>query len=659
MAERAKKNKKQKKPAVKFTRKMRGKLAFLFSGILILVCGLIGRLMYINYTSGDKYKKIVLSQQSYDSSVIPFQRGDIVDTKGTVLATSVAVYNVILDCSILTSDEKQKYVEPTISALLECFPDIVTREQLEGYVKDSPDSKYIVLAKKLSYDQIQPFVEKMDDTEKNPDIKGVWFEKEYQRQYPYHTLASSLIGFTGSGNIGAAGLENYYNDTLNGINGREYGYLNSDNDFEKTVINAKDGKTLVATIDANIQSIVEDKIKQYNEMYRDNYREGAGSTNTGVLVMNPNTGEVLAMANYPNFDLDNPMDLTAYYSQEQIDAMSDDESMELLNKLWQNYCVTSTFEPGSVQKPFTIATGLDTGTVTDDMTFDCDGGEEFDGRIIGCVKRSGHGLETVRQALMNSCNDALMQMSYRIGAENFVRYQSSYGFGLKTNIDLPGEANTSTLVYTLDNMKPVDLATNSFGQNYNTTMIQLGSAFCSLINGGTYYQPHVVRKIIDADGNTIQTIDPTVVKETVSASTSRQIKDYMYSVVSEGTGKMAKLDGYSMGGKTGTAEKLPRGNGKYVVSYIGYVPQENPQLMIYVVVDEPNVEDQSHGAFAMNISREILKEVLPYLNIYPDEEQKGTNAEYGITGTDVTKKSTEAGQQAQNADNPVDENAGQ
>ena len=659
MAERAKKNKKQKKPAVKFTRKMRGKLAFLFSGILILVCGLIGRLMYINYTSGDKYKKIVLSQQSYDSSVIPFQRGDIVDTKGTVLATSVAVYNVILDCSILTSDEKQKYVEPTISALLECFPDIVTREQLEGYVKDSPDSKYIVLAKKLSYDQIQPFVEKMDDTEKNPDIKGVWFEKEYQRQYPYHTLASSLIGFTGSGNIGAAGLENYYNDTLNGINGREYGYLNSDNDFEKTVINAKDGKTLVATIDANIQSIVEDKIKQYNEMYRDNYREGAGSTNTGVLVMNPNTGEVLAMANYPNFDLDNPMDLTAYYSQEQIDAMSDEESMELLNKLWQNYCVTSTFEPGSVQKPFTIATGLDTGTVTDDMTFDCDGGEEFDGRIIGCVKRSGHGLETVRQALMNSCNDALMQMSYNIGAENFVRYQSAYGFGLKTNIDLPGEANTSTLVYTLDNMKPVDLATNSFGQNYNTTMIQLGSAFCSLINGGTYYQPHVVRKIIDADGNTIQTIDPTVVKETVSASTSRQIKDYMYSVVSEGTGKMAKLDGYSMGGKTGTAEKLPRGNGKYVVSYIGYVPQENPQLMIYVVVDEPNVEDQSHGAFAMNISREILKEVLPYLNIYPDEEQKGTKAEYGITGTDVTKKSTEAGQQAQNADNPVDENAGQ
>lgn len=657
----AKRKKRAKKPAVKFSRKMRGKLAFLFTAMLVLVCGLIGRLMYINYTSSDKYKKIVLSQQSYDSSIIPFQRGDIVDTKGTVLATSVAVYNVILDCSIMTSDTK--YIEPTIDALMECFPDIMNRDQLEDYAANSKDSRYIVLAKKLPYDQIQPFVEKQDDTDNHPDIKGVWFEKEYQREYPYHTLASSLIGFTASGNVGNSGLENYYNDTLNGINGREYGYLNSDNDFEKTVIDAKDGNTLVTTIDANIQSIVEEKIKEYNDMYTDNSREGAGSTNTGVLVMNPNNGEILAMANYPNFDLDNPRDLTPYYSQEQIDAMSDDENMDALNKLWQNYCITSTFEPGSVQKPFTIATGLDTGTVTDDMTFDCDGGEMFDGRIIGCVKRSGHGLETVRQALMNSCNDALMQMSYKIGVDNFVKYQSAYGFGLKTNIDLPGEANTSTLVYTLDSMKPVDLATNSFGQNYNTTMIQLGSAFCSLVNGGTYYQPHVVRKITDADGNTISTIDPTVVKETISSSTSDQIKDYMYSVVSEGTGKMAKLDGYSMGGKTGTAEKLPRGNGNYVVSFIGYVPQENPQLVIYVVVDEPNVENQSHGAFAMNISREILKEVLPYLNIYPDEEQNGTNAEYGILGTDVTKKSAEAaaaaGQEAQNAEVPQDENAGQ
>lgn len=647
-----KKKRTPKKPTMKFSRKMRGKLAFLFTGVLVLVCVLIGRIMYINYTSGDKYKKIVLSQQSYDSVSIPYQRGDIVDTKGTVLATSVAVYNIILDCSVMTSEKE--YIEPTINALMECFPDLLDRSALEDYAANDESNRYIVLAKKLSYDQIQPFITIQDDTEKNPKVKGVWFEKEYQRQYSYNSLASSVIGFTVAGNIGNAGLENYYNDTLNGANGRQYGYLNSDNDFEKTVIDAKDGNTLVTTIDANIQSIVEQKIKDYNEAYTDNYREGSGSTNTSVLVMNPNNGEILAMANSPTYDLNNPRDLTPFYTQEQIDAMTDDETMDALNTIWQNYALTHTFEPGSVQKPFTIATGLDTGTVTDDMTFECDGGEQFD-RWIGCVKLSGHGHETVRESLMNSCNDALMQMSYKIGAENFTKYQATYGFGLKTNVDLPGEANTSGLVYTLDKMKPVDLATNSFGQNYNTTVIQLGSAFCSLVNGGNLYQPHIVRKITDADGNTINTIDPTIVKQTISQSTSDQVKDYMYSVVQEGTGKMAKVDGYSMGGKTGTAEKQPRGDGNYVVSYIGYVPQQNPQLVIYVVVDEPNVENQSHGAFAMNISREILEEVLPYLNIYPDEETTGRNTEYGITGTDVTKKNAEAAA----AQTPVDPNAGQ
>lgn len=647
-----KKKRTPKKPTMKFSRKMRGKLAFLFTGVLVLVCVLIGRIMYINYTSGDKYKKIVLSQQSYDSVSIPYQRGDIVDTKGTVLATSVAVYNIILDCSVMTSEKE--YIEPTINALMECFPDLLDRSALEDYAANDESNRYIVLAKKLSYDQIQPFITIQDDTEKNPKVKGVWFEKEYQRQYPYNSLASSVIGFTVAGNIGNAGLENYYNDTLNGANGRQYGYLNSDNDFEKTVIDAKDGNTLVTTIDVNIQSIVEQKIKDYNEAYTDNYREGSGSTNTSVLVMNPNNGEILAMANSPTYDLNNPRDLTPFYTQEQIDAMTDDETMDALNTIWQNYALTHTFEPGSVQKPFTIATGLDTGTVTDDMTFECDGGEQFD-RWIGCVKLSGHGHETVRESLMNSCNDALMQMSYKIGAENFTKYQATYGFGLKTNVDLPGEANTSGLVYTLDKMKPVDLATNSFGQNYNTTVIQLGSAFCSLVNGGNLYQPHIVRKITDADGNTINTIDPTIVKQTISQSTSDQVKDYMYSVVQEGTGKMAKVDGYSMGGKTGTAEKQPRGDGNYVVSYIGYVPQQNPQLVIYVVVDEPNVENQSHGAFAMNISREILEEVLPYLNIYPDEETTGRNTEYGITGTDVTKKNAEAAA----AQTPVDPNAGQ
>jgi len=295
--------KKVKKPIRKLSRGMRKKLIVLFSVLTICLCALIGRLMYINYTSGEKYEKKVLSMQSYDSKTIPYQRGDIVDRNGTVLATSVAVYNVIMDCSVMTSESKvdgqkvQKYLEPTIEALVECFPEL-DKGTLYQYATEKPDSKYIILLKKLPYDKIQSFVqlqEAVDEKGKkvNPNIKGVWFEKEYQRRYPFNSMASATIGFVSSGNVGTIGLENYYNDVLNGINGREYGYLNSESDFEKTVIAPQDGNTLVSTIDANIQSIVEKKILEFNAAYTNNYREGDGSLNTAVIVMNPNTGAIL------------------------------------------------------------------------------------------------------------------------------------------------------------------------------------------------------------------------------------------------------------------------------------------------------------------------------------------------------------------------------
>lgn len=628
----------RKKKVKKFNRKMRAKLMALFSVIVVVMCGLIGRLMYIEYTSGEKYTKKVLSLQSYDSKTIPYKRGDIVDSSGTILATSVAVYNVILDCSVMTSNEE--YIEPTINALVECFPDL-DRSELKSYATEKKDSKYIVLKKKLPYDETQDFVNLQDEVDEkgnlvNPNIKGIWFEKEYQRSYPYETLAASVIGFTSEGDVGTSGLENYYDDTLNGVNGREYGYLNSDSEFEKTVISAKDGNTLVTSIDANIQSIVEEKIVEFNEAYRNNYTEGPGSANTAVIVMDPNIGRILAMADYPEFDPNNPRDLSGLYTEEELEDMTDEETLDILNNLWQNYCVTATFEPGSVQKPFTVACGLETGTVTDDMTFECDGKETFPGpTYIRCVNRNGHGLETVEGSLMDSCNDALMQMSYLIGAENFLEYQSIFGFGQKTGIDLPGEANTSSLMFTLDNIKPIDLATNSFGQNYNCTMIQMTSGFASLINGGTYYQPQVVERITDASGNTISTNEPKALKQTVSESTAAQIKEYLLHVVSDGTGGTAKVDGYSMGGKTGTAQKLPRGNGKYLVSFMGFAPYDDPQVLIYCIVDEPNVKEQSHSYFAQNIVREILEEVLPYMNIYPDEELTGRNEGLDVTGVNA------------------------
>lgn len=244
-------------------------------------------------------------------------------------------------------------------------------------------------------------------------------------------------------------------------------------------------------------------------------------------------------------------------------------------------------------------------------------------------------MQTLEQTLMNSCNDALMQMSYRIGAENFTEYQQIFGFGQKTNIDLPGESRTDSLIYTLDTTSQLSLATNAFGQNFNTTMIQLGTAFCSLVNGGKLYQPRVVSKITDQNGNTIQDISPTLLRETVSKTTSDTLKQYMYSTVTSGTGNTAKVDGYSMGGKTGTAQKVPRDGVNYLVSFIGFAPVDDPQLMIYCFVDEPNSPDQPHSTFAQNIVREILEEVLPYMNIYPDEETTGLHSGWDITGTDI------------------------
>lgn len=629
--------KKRRKPWLKFPKRMQKKLIVMFSVIAVLLTGLIGRLMYIEYTSGDKYEKIVLSQQEYDSQTIPYQRGDIVDSKGTVLATSIAVYNVILDCSVMTS--KEEYIEPTIQALASCFEDLDS-STLYGYAKDQKDSRYIVLKKKASYEEIQPFVEMQEAADEkgkklNPNIKGVWFEKEYQREYPYGALASSIVGFTASGNVGVNGLEQYYNETLNGVDGREYGYLNTDNNFEKTIKAAKNGNTVVSTIDSHIQSVVEQKIADFNEAYTGNFREGEpGASHVGVLIMNPNNGDVLAMANYPNYDLSNPRDLSAYYTQEEIDAMDEDTQMDALNKIWQNFCTTYTYEPGSTAKPFTVAAGLETGKVSTGDSFYCDGYEHVGGHDIHCVNRSGHGMETLEQTLMNSCNDAMMQISYRLGSDIFTKYQQIFGFGQRTGIDLPGEARTDSLIYIADNMGPVDLATNAFGQNFNTTMIQLATAYCSLVNGGSLYQPHVVKRITDEAGNTISEVSPTLLRETVSKSTSDALKQYMYSTVTGGTAVTAKVDGYSMGGKTGTAQKAGRDGVNYLVSFIGFAPVENPQLVIYCVVDEPNVAEQFHSTYAQNIVREILEEVLPYINIYRDEETTGLHEGWGIKGED-------------------------
>lgn len=654
---------------------MKAKMLIIFIAIAgVLIC-LVGRLAYIELKSGDKYAKIVLNQQEYSSKTIPFRRGDIVDRKGTVLATSTDVYNVILDCSVLTS--KEDYLEPTLSALNQCFG--LDTEELRTYVSENPKKQYYVLAKKLPYDEIAQFESLQNDKKTGKNIKGVWFEKEYIRNYPYDSLACSILGFTTSGNEGIGGLEDYYNSTLNGIDGKEYGYVNSDSNYEIKVKDATDGNNVVSTIDANLQSIVESKISEFNDAMKDSSHEGA--KNIGVIMMDPNSGEVLAMATNRTFSLQDPWDadtdkyftdeeratiikqaerveLKKYYTLDEINAMTDDQwsaalnehyseeqleqihHLALLNQVWNNFCVSSTYEPGSTAKPFTVASGLESGTLTGNETFYCDGGETIANHHISCIKKSGHGVETIQQALENSCNDALMQMSYLIGPANFSRYQQIFNFGLKTNIDLPGEARTDSLIYSEDQLSTINLATNSFGQSYNVTMIQMIAGYCSLINGGKYYQPHMVCKIEDSNGNTVQNIEPTLVRETVSEETSATIRQYLQGVVVNGSGKKAKVDGYSMGGKTGTAQKLPRSARKYLVSFIGSVPADNPQVAIYVVVDEANSADQAHSYYAQSIAREILKEALPYMGIYPDEEKTGVNEGVGITGEGTQVETT-------------------
>ena len=620
----------------KFTRGMKTRLVLLFGGVVLAFIGLVVNITIINAKNGEQYTKIVLDQQQYESRIIPYKRGDILDRNGTKLATSERVYNVVLDAKVLLS--KDEYLEPTLEVLKDCFD--IKESDVKKVLEDTPSSRYSVLKKAVDYNTEQKFEKIIADTENNSNVKGVWMEEDYIRKYPYDTLASGMLGFASSGNVGNSGIEAYYNSVLNGTDGREYGYLDSEAGYEKTVKEAENGKTVVSTIDLQVQSIVEKHILAFNEEHKNLATEGEGSKHTAVMVMNPQNGEILAEASYPNYDLNNPRDLTKYYSKSEIKAMSDDEQSEALNNLWTNFCVSTDYEPGSTFKPFTVAAGLELGILDGSETFNCTGMMHVGDDDIYCHVKTGHGQETLKQAMENSCNVALMQIAQKIKEEQFCRYQKLFGFGQYTDIDLPGETDTSGLLYQPEDMDPASLATNSFGQNFNVTMTQLAAAYCSLVNGGDYYQPHVVKQVEDENGNVVDSKDPVVLRKTVSKETSDILKDYMLGVVEEGTGTNAAVEGYDIGGKTGTAEKLPRGNEKYLISFIGYAPQDNPQVVVYVIIDEPNAVSQEDSSLVTTLASDIMKEIFPYLGIKKNgkttntDDADGTNND--TSGTDAT-----------------------
>lgn len=603
----------------KFPKRMKIKLVGVFTAIVLAFVFLAGKAVALNLVKGEEYQKKVMSQMRSGSQIIHFKRGDILDTNDTVLATSERSYNVILDVAGLLETKtsyQNKKINATVEALVKGFD--LDESDLREILQDESDSRYVILKKDVDYETGKDFQTKMD---KSKNIVSVTLEDSYTRTYPYGTMASDVIGFTSSGNSGTIGLEAYYNNELNGTDGKKTGYLSSGSSSENVVKSPTDGNSIVTTIDANLQAIVEKHILELNERLRDNYREGEGTKNTAVILMDPNTGAILAEASYPNFDLNQPRDLSKYYTTEEQEAMTEEERLETLNALWRNFCVSDTFEPGSTMKPFTMAAGFETGKLTGDETYVCGGSYSYEGvaKPVSCIATDGHGTETLKQVLENSCNVGMMHIADTLGAEDFCRYQHIFGFGEYTGIDLPGEGDTSNLLYTADNMQPIDLGTNAFGQNFNVSMTQLAAGFCSLINGGNYYEPYLVKEIRNAQGDVVETKTPVLARKTVSQETCEILKDYMLGVVEEESGKSAQVEGYAIGGKTGTAEKLPRSQGKNLNSFIGYAPQENPEVMIYVVVDEPNLAQQAASYLATRLSADIMKEAFPYLNITKSE----------------------------------------
>lgn len=639
------------------------KLVWLFGIVVLAFVGLGIRITVINASQGKQYSKQVLSQsqQKYDSRVIPFKRGDITDRNGVVLATSEKVYKVILDCKVVNT--KEEYVEPTIKALEDVLglDEETIREKLEDETTKS--SQYQILQSNVSINQKKAFEDYTDvssdeaketltkeEIAERSNVKGVWFEEDYRRVYPLNSTASHLVGFTYTGDTADWGIEGYYSSTLNGVNGRQFGYYNSDDDVEQTIIDPVNGNSVQSTIDLNIQQVVEKYIDKFMTGMANGPRGEQGAANVGVVVANPKNGEILAMATDNPYNLNNPRDLTPYYSDEEIKQMKDKDDGTMLKALygiWQNYCISDAFEPGSTVKPLTIGAALDADVVQPTDTFVCDGYQKFGDTMIRCsIYPRAHGTETLSDLIKHSCNDGLMQIGALLGPEEFLKYQKIFNFGSTTGIDLPGEA--TGILHSEENLSSgsTELASASFGQGYTCTMIQEIAAICSAINGGYYYQPHVVSKIMNEDGDVIKDIQPVVTKQTVSSDVSALIRQYMGAVMeSDGTGATAKVDGYSMGGKTGTAQKYPREDKKYLVSFIGFAPLDDPQVVVYVVVDEPNAEYQADSLYAQYLYKGIMTEILPYLNIFQDEEVTDkTNAKMSYLEELINQKVESTGQ---------------
>ena len=638
----------------KFSTRRRLAVVLAAVGLLLFIC--IGRAVFLVLQNGSEYEHKALAQAAGSSKTILARPGNIVDANGLYLTSTRKQYRLILDPKVMNETENlyPGSLDKTVSILAEAFS--LSEEELRAAYTEDTSSQYVRFAGApvLEEDVVEHYEELVEAfnaekkahnaevTKKNGGQKitakvvGVWFEEQYARSYPFGDLLSKTIGYTTKDTTEALmGLELQYGKELRGRNGRQYTYVDEKGNVTTEVTEAENGYTLYTSLDTNVARILKEEIASFLE-------EGDGAGRVNVLVMNPKNGEIVAMMSDTEFDLNDPTNLLNLYTEEELEDpsslfllqeayLNDLEKLEnmtreeqlsaLLMQVQRNYPVSNAYEPGSTAKTLTIAAGIETGLLDPEETFYCDGGIGVEDFVIHCHQPTLCGDLTPMEALGRSCNVSLVQIGEKIGPQVFSKYQEIFNLGQKTGIDLPGEANTAGMIYPENALGEIELATNTFGQGYAVTMVQFASMYASILNGGYYYQPHIVTRIADSFGNTVKEVEPTLVRRTISQETSEYIKDCLRYVCVNGTANFWLYpDGYDLGGKTGASEKLPRGTGKYVVSFIGAAPVADPEFILYVVIDEPNVEDQSSSVPAQVLASSIFKRLYTYYNVYRDED---------------------------------------
>ena len=602
--------------------------------VIVVFLIIIFRIGWLQFVEGASLKEMMYDQL-ITSEILTPKRGSIYDSTGKTLAISAQVDTVSVDPrKFIQTDEDGDVDEFKTKAYREkiakSFSDIFELDYEETLNKISTDSSFVVIAKKVEKDKIDRLREWM---EKEEVYSGISIDEDTKRYYPYNNLASSLIGFCNDDNQGSEGLEYYWNSTLTGTDGKIVTSQDALRDYipdeNQTYIAPQNGSDLTLTIDANIQSIAEKYLKQ-------GCIENEASRGGNVIIMDPNTGDILAMATYPDYNLNDPYTPTHIDSKEW-NKMSSEDQTNTLYSLYKNRAISDTYEPGSVFKIITSAVALEEDLATTDTAnaYKCTGVYNVSGVNISCSHGAVHGNLSLRQALEKSCNAAFMQIGQKIGAKTLYSYYDAFGFFDKTNFASVGEASSN--FWNLSDVGPIELATMSFGQRFNITPIQMITAVSAVANGGNLMQPRIVKEIKDTSTGAVQTVEPVTVRQVISKETSEKMLDMLESVVTDGTGKYAQVKGYSIAGKTGTSEPSPgaedQGN---VASFAAISPVESPQLVVLVTIYGPQGDNNDGSTVAAPIAAQILNEVLPYMQV-PTDSTYSSNTEK-ITLPDVTNK---------------------